>query len=654
MRYSVMARQRLLNPSTATLAIALALGVALLVVLGALALDSRWLGMRLIQRIAADSNRAVRIDGPVHTHLFSLSPWLTAEGVTIGNPPWSPPGTAARIGKIVLFLRWSSLRHPLTLHALALRAAAVALTRDPAGRSNWQWSAPGSPTPRPPPMINGLAVPDADVRFDDAVLNLHFAGTVSAGPDADASGRRPARLEGTGQLNGRPVRFSIAGDRLATTRRNAPYRFTFDETSSGSHLTGRGVLPRPFDVTQLEATFQAQGEDLKDLYFLTGVSLTDTGAYRLSGDLQRQGPRLTFRNLMATSGGSDMSGSIAIQSQGGSSFVRADLRSGLLRLKDLGTRAAGREPALASPSTLLFSNTPLGLRRFRRTNASVRFEAHRLAFGRMELRDAEAQIAFGRGTVLVEPLSATLAAGKLAGDLRINVAGEEPEVSVNLRANDVHLAELGERPGAQANTAPPALEGPLEARLTMSGRGDSPHTIAATADGQFVAIVPHGAIRASIAELAGLDFIRLLGLRLGTSQNEATVRCAIASVRARAGILNTERLLIDTGPALITGHGEIRLDSEALDLSLHDQPTHVRLLAKRVPVRIGGTLEHPSVSVAAPGKIGATAALGAVLAPVDALLHLIKPDLTYNSDCAAVLAQGEREAAKAGDGTSRR
>jgi AsmA family protein len=646
-----MAGLRISSRAAAILAVAIALAIALMVVLGALALDSRWFGMLFIHRLAAESQRAVQVEGPVRTHFLSLAPRLTAERVTIGNPPWAPPGTAASIGEVVLLFRWSSLRHPLELQALALRAAGVSLTRDRAGRSNWQWTAPGTPSSSRPPMINGLSVADTHVRFDDEVLDLHFAGRVSAGDAADTSGRRPARIEGAGMLNGRPVRFRIDGEPLASARSTAPYHFAFEETSSGSHLAGRGLLPRPFDVTQLETTFQAQGEDLKDLYFLTGVSLTDTAAYRLRGELRRRGVRLAFTNLAATAGRSDMSGSVLIHSEPGTSYVQADLRSGLLRLEDLGTRAAGRAPPTALQSRLLFSDTPLGLRRFRTSNAIVRFDAERLAFGRLVLGDVAAQIAFGHGTILIEPLSATLAAGKLAGHLRIDVASEAPGVSVDLTATGVHLAELEKRSAATAPAAPPPLEGPLEAHLTMTGRGDSLHAIAATADGRFVAVVPHGAIRASIAELAGLDFIRLLGLRLGTSRDEATVRCAMASLRAHDGILNAERLMIDTGPAVITGRGDVRLDSEALDLSLRDQPTHVRLLGRRVPLRIGGTLKHPSVSVKGPGgigKIGATAALGAVLAPIDALLHLIKPDLSKSSDCAAVLAQGERVAEKGG------
>jgi hypothetical protein len=56
---------------------------------------------------------------------------------------------------------------------------------------------------------------------------------------------------------------------LAIVRREQPYHFVLTERSSGSRLIGHGVLPRPFDFRTLDATFEAEGEDLKDLYYLS-------------------------------------------------------------------------------------------------------------------------------------------------------------------------------------------------------------------------------------------------------------------------------------------------------------------------------------------------------------------------------------------------
>ncbi len=94
----------------------------------------------------------------------------------------------------------------------------------------------------------------------------------------------------------------------------------------------------------MEATFEANGPDLKDLYFLVGVRLIDTGIYRLTGKLERDGVQFKFSDLSGHSGESDVRGSVSIDSTGARPKLDIDLTAGALRMIDLGARAAGRAP----------------------------------------------------------------------------------------------------------------------------------------------------------------------------------------------------------------------------------------------------------------------------------------------------------------------
>ncbi len=134
----------------------------------------------------------------------------------------------------------------------------------------------------------------------------------------------------------------IVADPLATARRDRPYHFRFEEHSSGSTVAGHGQLARPFDPRELQSTLEASGEDLKDLYFLLGVNFPDTGSYRASGQMQRSGLRFTFTEVQGKSGGSDIAGTVHIDSTSERTQVTADLHSRQLHRADLGKRAAGR------------------------------------------------------------------------------------------------------------------------------------------------------------------------------------------------------------------------------------------------------------------------------------------------------------------------
>jgi hypothetical protein len=101
-------------------------------------------------------------------------------------------------------------------------------------------------------------------------------------------------------------------------------------------------MPRPFDFNLLDTTFEATGADLKDLYFLTGVTLPNTNVYRFSGKLVRRWTNFTYSNLNVTAGQSDMGGTVSIEISSGRAKIDADLYSQMLRSSALGARRSAR------------------------------------------------------------------------------------------------------------------------------------------------------------------------------------------------------------------------------------------------------------------------------------------------------------------------
>jgi hypothetical protein len=89
------------------------------------------------------------------------------------------------------------------------------------------------------------------------------------------------------------------------------------------------------------------------------------------------------------------------------------------------------------------------------------------------------------------------------------------------------------------------------------------------------------------------------------------------------GTLIAQRLVMDTEPVLITGDGEIRLEPESLDLAIRGQPKSVRLLGFNSPLRVTGTLVHPSIAIES-HKI-----------------KLIDPGHGTDVDCTAVMAAAD-------------
>ncbi|MDP9082823.1 MAG: AsmA family protein [Pseudomonadota bacterium] len=619
--------------------IAAAMAALLLLILMATAsLDAGYFRQSLVRFIAKRAGRDIRVEGALQVHLTSLHPRLVAERVTIANPPWAPAGTEADIGRLSLVVQLPVFGHSWVIERLEMQSATLHLWRDGRGRANWQWTDPAKGGGKGLPQIRSLSMPDARVVLDDERRHLQFDGTVSA-RDVPAPGGSPAlSIAGAGQLNGKTATFNITGDPLAAAGRDRPYHFTFSERGSETELAGRGALLRPFEFKSMDATFTASGADLKDLYFLTGVSLVNTGAYRLSGKLERRDLTSIFSNLEMKTGQSDLRGTLRVESTEEMPRMQAQFQSQLLRMADLGARAAGREKEAGPGQPLLLSTARLSPEAVRRGAALVNFRAQRLDVGRRSLHAVAARITIEHGVLAVAPLSAQLLGGQLSGHVRVDASTDTPTVDLDLGIGDAQLAQL-EHKGA----AKPAIEGLLRARMTVTGRGLSIHEVGASANGIITAVIPRGTMRASLAELAGID-LRGLSLLLAKKTQETAIRCGVASFQARDGVLSAQSLVLDTEPVLITGEGTIHLDSEALDLALTGHPKSLRLARLRSPLLVRGTLMRPVIGVQARNSIGQTAeavALGVLLTPLAAILAFVDPGLAKDADCASLLAQAK-------------
>jgi AsmA family protein len=590
------------------------LALAVLGVLAAVALDAGYLRGPLLKVLAAYTDRPIRVEGPLSVSIFTRNPRLVAERVSIGNPAWTPPGNAATAGKITVVFAAPRLGKELIIDRLQIDNATLHLLRDAAGHANWQLQNPDQSAPRAMIIIRSLSMADAHVLLDDAQKHRRFDGTISAHDAIDAQGLQPLRIEGQGQLNGKALNFELSGDPLRTASRSQHYSFSFSERSSGSHLVAGGFLQHAFDLRSYDANFEASGADLKDMYYLTGARLIDSGSYHLSGHLAWRAYTSSFTDLSIKSGQSDLRGSVSIDSAKGRFNVDGELNSQFLRLADFGPRAAGRDPEAASNPLLLSTAAP-DPTALRLGKGSVQFRAGRVEVGRTALTAFAAKFTNDHGELTFAPVSAQILGGRLSGEIKIDARKEIPATHLEVRINDMQLGQYPrKKPG------PPPIEGSLTLKINLTGRGKSLHDAAATADGTLVASLPGGMVRDSLAELTGID-LRGLGLLLAKDKKEVPVRCGIANFQAHEGTLTAKNLVLDTAPVLIAGEGFVHLETETLDLILRGYPKHVRFFQLRSPIVIRGTLKSPSIGIQAH----------------DSKMVLIDPGKAKDADCESLL-----------------
>jgi AsmA family protein len=589
-----------------------AAAVLFLVIVTVAAVPLAWnadlLRSSFIRFVSWQCGRPIDVRGALHLRLLTRSPRIEAEQVIIGNPPWTKPGITAEIANLTVTFA-PLLSHQSGLSLLKIDTAQLYFTRDIAGRANWQRIDPDKSPGEPLPMIRALELAHTHLTLADERLHLVYEGDLSVlGPDS----AQPLQIEGSGTLNQHAVTFRLKGEALPSAEPDKPYAFEFDERSSGTHFTAHGSLPRAFDLGLVDALFDADGADLRDLYYLVGVSLPNTGTFHLHGRMVRRGRETLFDDLKVVSGQSDVQGQVSLATQkSGRTLVHADLSSALLRLADVGLRAAGRDPHPDAPPKL-FSDVQLIPPATRRVDATGKYSARRLLLSEVEVSELAAPFTIERGLIKAPEVTGHFMGGNFVLHLNTDANRTPAHTRIDMTFTGLQLAQMPHK------AEPSPYEGSLLLQIHAEGRGDSLHALAAAADGNLSAWELQGAMRASLAELTGVD-LRGLGLTLTRSSRDIAVHCAAADFEIHSGVMQSTRFFIDTEPVFIRGEGRVLLDPETLDLKLHGEPKRLRILRIKAPVLVQGTLRQPKFSIGV----------------AESGLRLVDRGTPQNADCAA-------------------
>jgi uncharacterized protein involved in outer membrane biogenesis len=606
---------------------------------------------------SARLHREVVLAGDLKVHPWSWTPSASVERLRIGNPAWAGPAPMAQIDRLAMQIRLLPLlKGDVDLMLVEADRPQVDLRRNKAGQANWEFSAKTSAKPMRLPPIRKFVIKQGRLDFADQRRGLTFKGLVNATETPGAVGRG-FELAGDGALNHEPFRLRLTGGALLNIKRDKPYLFDAVVRAGATNVTARGQVDRPFDLGHVAMAVTARGDDLADLYKLTGVTLPNTPPYRLTGRILRDDNVFRIEHLAGRVGDSDLAGTLKVNA-GERPKLTADLSSRSLDFDDLAA-VFGGAPHRGAGETVSPNNAAMGRQmaaehrllpdatldaeRLRAIDADVDYRAATIRDAPIPMQSASVKIRLDKGLLVADPLRMQLPQGLIYGSARLNGRPATPVAAVDLRISHARLEQFVRVSGPR-----PPLAGALAARVKLEGAGASVRRAAAAANGQVVFVVPGGEMRKAFAELLGINVVKGLGLLWAKDQDTTPIRCAVASFDARGGVLNADRIVFDTGPVLGKGSGTIDLRTERLDLRIEGKPKKFRIGSLNAPITAKGPLTGPKVGVDAGkalGQGGVAAALGAVLSPLAAILPFVDPGLAKDAACGSLVAEARQEGA---------
>ncbi len=463
----------------------------------------------------------------------------------------------------------------------------------------------GTPTP---------AISDVTLRAGASDLSALMPGLQLSALDVSAPAPgQPARVDVSGALSGTPIKLTgtigTPAVPLGTPQMPAGFQ-AIDVTAQagGGTATAKGKIALPDPLSGIDLAVSAQVPDVAALGPLLRTApppLKDVSfAAQISGGLRPAGQKLSLHQLKLTMPQGDVAGDLTlavsprISLQGNLASSRFDLDALPAMPAQAGTASSAPpppplKPQPASSPARLIPDSPLPLAALNLADADLKVSAADFRAQGAQYRNVAFHLALQQGKLHLDPFSATLPGGPVSGQLSADASQKPPPVSLELHSPGMAVQSVLGMLGL-----PRDASGNVQLDLALSGAGQSPHEIAASASGHLGLAMAGGDIdNQLVAGLLG-NVLRSanLGAELGGNLGRSKVNCLALRVDATHGEATVRALVIDTTRLHVEGDGTMNLGNETLSLQL-------RPLARfggtgvAVPVRVAGTFLAPKAGV---------------------------------------------------------
>lgn len=616
--------------------------------------DWNWLRAPLQQKVFERTGRELLIQGDLDVHLGWPWPRLQARQVSFANPAWAAQKQMLTADEVSFSIHLPQLlAQRLSVSDLHLVKPLVYLERDPDGRKTWLLDREQKDDSARI-TIDRLTLDQGVVGYDDTADKTSIRAELSTlAKPAEGTQAAGVAFKAEGKYKGLPLVAKGTGDSVLALRDDStPYGLSIDGKVGHTDIRAEGHITSLITFSAINMQLALSGDNLNQLYAVTGIALPATRDYVAQGHLVRKGNTLRYDDFSGRVGSSDLTGWWQVETGGKRPLLTADLVSNRLTLEDLGpvigarpghleaaisaTEQTGSAAAITPRAKRVIPDIPFKFEHWDTVDAEVKFSAKSMRPAQyMPLEAFSTRLQLKDSVLTLDPLQFDVAGGQLDASIRLDGRHNPIQASTELQLKRLALAKL--LPAAQKDTTSASMVG---GKIKLAGNGNSVGAMLAQANGSVALLVSRGEISQMAMEKAGLHLWEIFQLTL-SGDKQIKLRCAVANFNVTSGAMQADTLLLDTEVTTLLGSGSIDLAQEKLDLTLTQDTKKTSPLALRSPIHIGGNFAKPVIGVdqgqMAVRALGALA-LGAIN-PLLALIPLIDAGPGEDSDCAQWLQE---------------
>ncbi len=586
-------------------------------------------------RLAARFDAPASIGAIERLDSLSFTPRIRVIGIRIAQPSWAGRGEFARVQQAVI-------RVPLLPvligrfrpETIDLTGLALNLVRTGDGRANWEKR--DKEARRNGPDLEHLTITNSRLTLRDEKRHM----TLQAALSMDVN--KGLAVTGTGLHRDQPLQFSATGGVINGAAPNARWPIHLSIRSPLLRLEAQGATNRALDLNGFDARISASGPDIVYLDDVIEAGLPGTQPFVLKANVRRDRPDWNIKTISGRIGRSDFTGKLLVKKRGGRTILDGTLDATALDFDDLssdkGQAIAAAKRRATGPR--IIPDTAIHFEKLGKVDGTLRVSAQRL------LMSHDSIVQGFRGTMTMDhriltlaPLTVQLTRGALDGSVKVEHRSGEPRLSLDLRQRGTRLSDLL---GSADD-----IEGPIEARIWLTGIGREVRSALARADGRIAIVMRGGTMRKKLAVFASGDVLDSIGAAIaGSGTARISVNCLVSDFAVRGGALTPRTLVLDTPVGRSDGTGSASLATEQLALLFAGRSKHPDAIQLAAKIRVDGTFSDPALSLvnaegAAPksgllGKIGAL--IGSIRTKDDAGRGVPVPKV----NCPALSAQALR------------
>jgi hypothetical protein len=413
-------------------------------------------------------------------------------------------------------------------------------------------------------------------------------------------------------------------------------------------LTAKGSVRSPLTAEGVDLVLFADGDNIAGLNRGLDLGLPPVGPVKGSAHLTDIADGWRLADLKLVLGKSDVAGDISLRLRKPRPVLEARLTSTQL---DLGEGAGGKaEPARPrADGGRLFPDDPLPLATIGMADADIAWKIERIVSDGLTAQQVEIGLQNKDGRLVVKPKIGAVAGGKTDGTLSIDASARTAVVALSADVDKVNAGDLLRG----LNVTPAIHGGRTTAHMSFRGSGNTVRAVLARLGGDVTVVADKATLDNAYADVIAVDVLRQLSP--WTQQKNTEMQCLVSRFSIADGMAHSDALVFDTDVMTVNGQGSVNLANEVLDLTVSPRPKDASLLSLALPLDIGGTLAHPTVTPNRGAIVKGVAgiAAGVALGPVGILLPFLSAGSDDGNPCVQALNPPKKAPPPAKKGTVR-